>query len=296
MLIKVGTRKSKLAITQANLVIENLKSHHPEFQFEMHEIVTTGDKLYDQNLALIGGKGLFLKEIEDQMLLNHIDIAVHSMKDVPVHLPDGLVIDIMSPREISNDVFLSAKYNSIADLPENAVVGTSSARRRFQLLAMRPDLRVVNFRGNILTRLSKIDACEVDGAILAHAGIKRLGLEAHIKEQLSHQQFLPAVGQGVIAIERRVADRHIHQLLQSFHDAETYKCIQAERSYMLEMDGNCTTPIGAFCKVKGQNLNLTAQYFDVKTGLSYNANVTGLASKPILLGKAAAEHIKAQVK
>jgi len=260
MLIKLGTRRSKLALAQSGLVIAALKRVNPEIKVEVHEIVTTGDKLYDQDLALIGGKGLFLKEIEDQLLDGKIDIAVHSMKDVPASLPEGLVIDCMLERENVQDVFVSEKYNNLAELPEGAAVGTSSPRRRLQLLANRPDLKIISMRGNVNTRIDKLARGEYDAIVLAYAGIKRLGLDAHIKEVISTDVMLPAVGQGAIGIERNMHDEKLSALFKEINHIPTSLCVEAERSFMQSLKGDCTTPLAAYAQIKGDYIHLKVGY------------------------------------
>lgn len=260
MLIRLGTRRSKLALAQSGLVIAALKRVNPEIKVEVHEIVTTGDKLYDQDLALIGGKGLFLKEIEDQLLAGKIDIAVHSMKDVPATLPEGLVIDCMLERENVHDVFMSSQYNNMAELPEGAVVGTSSPRRRLQLLAHRPDLKIVSMRGNVNTRIDKLARGEYDAIVLAYAGLKRLGLDNHIKEVISIDIMLPAVGQGAIGIERNMNDEKLGALLKELNHLPTSLCVEAERSFMQSLTGDCTTPLAAYAQIKGDYIHMNVGY------------------------------------
>lgn len=268
MLIRLGTRRSKLALAQSGLVIAALKRVNPEIKVEVHEIVTTGDKLYDQDLALIGGKGLFLKEIEDQLHAGKIDIAVHSMKDVPATLPEGLVIDCMLERENVHDVFISSQYNNMAELPEGAVVGTSSPRRRLQLLAHRPDLKIVSMRGNVNTRIDKLARGEYDAIVLAYAGLKRLSLGNHIKEVISVDIMLPAVGQGAIGIERNMNDEQLGALLKEINHLPTFLCVEAERSFMQSLAGDCTTPLAAYAQIKGD-------YIDMKVGYA-NAGATAM--------------------
>jgi hydroxymethylbilane synthase len=260
MIIKLGTRKSKLALTQSTLVIEALKKIDPSIEFELHEIITSGDRLYDQNLATSGGKGLFLKEIEDQLLEGKIDIAVHSMKDVPAYLPADLVIDAMLPREDVRDAFISEKYNSITDLPLGATVGTSSPRRKLQLLALRPDLNVINFRGNVETRISKLESQDCHAIILAYAGLKRLRLERVAKQVIDSKIMLPAVGQGAIGIERRCDDEKIASLLAKINHSPTFTAVTCERSFMQKLAGDCTTPLAALATIEGNYIHMKVGY------------------------------------
>lgn len=246
MLIRIGTRKSKLALAQVDIVIEQLTAVDPTLEFEIVKIVTSGDKFYDKNLADIGGKGLFLKEIEQALLDNEIDIAVHSMKDVPAEIPSKLIIDCVLKAGDSRDVFVSKKYNSLKDLPNGAKLGSSSARRAELSKEQNPNIEVVPFRGNVITRLDKIDRGEVDAAIFAYAGLERLGLESHIKEILDPKVFIPAVAQGVIGIERREEDRKLATLLAKLNDEKTAKRVKLEREFLKKHGGNCTAPIGAY--------------------------------------------------
>ena len=251
MLIRIGTRKSKLALAQTDIVINALKKVDLNLTFEVIEIITSGDKFLDQNLATIGGKGLFLKEIEEAMLANKIDIAVHSMKDVPAELPQGLTIDCMLEREDPRDCFVSSKFNSLKEMPKGTKVGSSSARRAVLVKEMNPNVDVVPFRGNVITRLKKIESGEVDAAIFALAGLKRLGLENVAKEIFDPRTFIPAVGQGAIGIERRVADLKIAKLLSKISHQPTIDCVTKERKFMKLHGGNCTAPIGAYSDGRG---------------------------------------------
>ncbi len=246
MHIRIGTRRSKLALAQTDIAINSIKKIAPECSFEIIEIVTSGDKFLDQNLAAIGGKGLFLKEIEEAMLSHKIDIAVHSMKDVPSELPEGLIIDCMLEREDPRDCFVSSRFNSLKEMIKGTVVGSSSARRAVLVQEMNPDVEVVPFRGNVITRLKKIETGEVDAAIFAIAGLKRLGLESVVKEIFDPRSFVPAVGQGAIGIERRTSDLEIAKLLSKISHQPTIDCVTKEREFMKLHSGNCTAPIGAY--------------------------------------------------
>ena len=246
MHIRIGTRKSKLALAQTDIVINALKTTEPTLTFEVIEIVTSGDKFFDQNLATIGGKGLFLKEIEEAMLSNKIDIAVHSMKDVPAELPKGLIIDCMLKREDPRDCFVSSRFNSLKEMPNGTIVGSSSARRAVLVKEINTNVEVIPFRGNVITRLKKIETGEVDAAIFAIAGLKRLGLENVAKEVFDPSSFVPAVGQGAIGIERRIEDSEIAKLLSKISHKTTVDCVTKERDFMKLHGGNCTAPIGAY--------------------------------------------------
>jgi hydroxymethylbilane synthase len=244
--IIVGSRRSKLALTQTNWVIEQLKKTGLPFEFEVKEIVTKGDVILNVTLSKVGGKGLFVKEIEQAMLDEEIDIAVHSMKDMPAELPKGLEIGCTPKRVDPRDALISEKYSSLRDLPEGAIVGTSSLRRAAQLLNRRPDLQVKSIRGNIDTRLEKLKSGEFDAIILAAAGLERMGWSKDVvTEYLDIDLCLPAVGQGSLAIECRSEDREVKELLSILNDAYTYQTVQAERSFLNMLEGGCQVPIAA---------------------------------------------------
>lgn len=243
-LIKIATRKSKLALWQAEHVRDLLQHFHPDLQIELLAMSTQGDRVLDSPLAKIGGKGLFVKELEQCMLRGEADIAVHSMKDVPVDLPDGLHISTILTREDPRDAFVSNKFNSIDDLPIKARVGTSSMRRRCQLAKMRPDLDILDLRGNVNTRLAKLDAENYDAIILASAGLIRLEFESRIRNYLELDIMLPAIGQGAIGIECRNGDQSIQDLLSPLDDQKTRIQIEAERALNQRLQGGCQVPIG----------------------------------------------------
>ncbi len=292
MKIRVGTRGSQLALTQTKLVIQEIRKHYPETEFEIVKIKTTGDTLYDKNLALIGGKGLFLKEIEEQLLASNIDLAVHSMKDVPAALPDGLIIDSILAREDVRDAFVSEKYNNLSELPHNALVGTSSSRRKAAVLFIRPDLNVINFRGNIITRLEKLKRNEVDATILAFAGLKRLEMEGAAKYIFPLHEMLPAIAQGAIGIERRVNDEKIAKILAKINHQKTFICITAERSFLYHLSGDCTTPLSALTSLNGNCLTLKAQLAAIDGSKIYTSIQSGDKKLAVELGRAAADEIK----
>ncbi|WP_039456405.1 hydroxymethylbilane synthase [Candidatus Jidaibacter acanthamoebae] len=292
MKIRVGTRESQLALAQTNIVINEIKKHYPEAEFEIIRIKTTGDMLYNKNLALIGGKGLFLKEIEESLIASKIDLAVHSMKDVPAVLPESLIIDSVLEREDVRDAFISDKYNSLEQLPFGAVVGTSSSRRKAAILSKRPDLIVKNFRGNVITRLDKLAKGEVDATILAYAGLKRLGLEKVAKYIFDCKEMLPAIAQGAIGIERRVADEKMAEVIAKVNHTETMTCITAERSFLYHLSGDCTTPISAYATLAGEQLSLVAQLAESDGTILYSSSQTGSKKQALEIGKAAADEIK----
>jgi hydroxymethylbilane synthase len=289
MLLKVGTRASKLALTQTKMVIASLQERFQNFNFEIKEIITTGDKLYNENLSEIGGKGLFLKEIEEQLLNKEIDIAVHSMKDVPAFLPEGLIIPAVLKREDPRDCFISFKYQSIKELPLNSTIGTSSPRRKFQLLKIRPDLNVINFRGNVNTRIKKIEDGIVDGAIMAYAGMKRLGLDNLVSEILDTQNFLPAICQGTIGIECRDSDNEIIKLLQTINDQTSYHSTIVERAFLKKLEGDCKAPIAGHAIIEDNTVKFNGIF--VKNGTFLSADKSGTIEELESIGETAANII-----
>ncbi|GEK34929.1 hydroxymethylbilane synthase [Kurthia sibirica] len=254
--IIVGSRRSKLALTQTNWFIEELKKTGAPFEFEIKEIVTKGDRILDVQLSKVGGKGLFVKEIEQELFNQDIDFAVHSMKDMPAVLPEGLVIGCIPKREDPRDAFIATNHVKLADLPQGAVVGTSSLRRSAQLLKVRPDLTIKWIRGNIDTRLEKLATAEYDAIILAAAGLKRMGWSDEIvTEFLSTEVCVPAVGQGSLGIECRGDDEELLQALAKMTDAATWQTATAERSFLTAMDGGCQVPIAGYATFKDGQVN-----------------------------------------
>ena len=245
-IFRIATRQSPLALWQAEYVQQRLMAAHPGLRVELVPMVTKGDVILDTPLAKVGGKGLFVKELELAMLENRADMAVHSMKDVPVDFPDGLGLVTICEREDPRDAFVSNRYDAIDALPPGAVVGTSSLRRQCQLNARRPDLVIRSLRGNVGTRLAKLDAGDYDAIILAAAGLKRLGLEDRIRLALPAELSLPAVGQGAVGIECRLDDHQLITLLQALNDEDTATCETAERAMNTRLEGGCQVPIGSF--------------------------------------------------
>ncbi|MBR4383896.1 MAG: hydroxymethylbilane synthase [Selenomonadaceae bacterium] len=254
--IKIGTRSSRLALWQAEFVATRLKKFFPALEVELVHVHTTGDKILDAPLAKIGGKGLFTKELELQLARGEIDLAVHSLKDVPTDLPEGFQIAAITRRAQPFDAFVSGKFSSFAELPNGAIVGTSSLRRAAQLLNLRPDLQIKNLRGNVETRLKKLDAGEFDAIILAAAGLERLGHSARIRELLP--EIIPAAGQGALAIEIRTGDEKISELVGVLNDAETFSATSVEREFLREVGGSCQIPVGVFAQVENNRLNVRA--------------------------------------
>jgi len=259
--LKIGTRGSPLALAQAHETRERLAKAF-DLPFEAFTIVvikTTGDKIIDRPLKEIGGKGLFTREIEDALLSGGIDIAVHSMKDMPTLQPEGLILDTYLPREDVRDAFISPDYKSLADLPAGTVVGTSSLRRRAQLMLKRPDLEVVEFRGNLQTRLMKLEQGVAAATFLAMAGLNRLRMDEVPATAIETEMMLPAVAQGAIGIERRVGDTNAAMMLAAIHDIPTGQRIVAERAFLLELDGSCETPIAGLALLEGGTLFLRGE-------------------------------------
>ena len=254
--IRIGTRASRLALWQAEFVAAELKKFFPALEIELVKIHTTGDKILDAPLAKIGGKGLFTKELELQMARGAIDLAVHSLKDVPTELPAGFQIAAITRRAQPFDAFVSNKFSSFNDLPSGAVVGTSSLRRAAQVLNLRPDLLIKNLRGNVETRLRKLDFGEFDAIILAAAGLERLGYSSRIGELMT--QIIPAAGQGALAIEIRDDDEKIFSLVQVLNDAETCAAIAVEREFLSEVGGSCQIPVGVFARIVGGQMVVNA--------------------------------------
>lgn len=256
--IRIATRQSPLALWQANYVKDALMAAHPGLQVELVTMVTRGDVILDTPLAKVGGKGLFVKELEIAMLEGRADLAVHSMKDVPVDFPDGLGLVTICEREDPRDAFVSNTYAKIEDLPSGAIVGTCSLRRQCQLKAARPDLVIKELRGNVGTRLSKLDAGEYDAIILAAAGLKRLELESRIRSFIEPEQSLPAVGQGAVGIECRVNDQRVRALLAPLNHADTADRVRCERAMNLTLQGGCQVPIGSYALLEGDTIWLRA--------------------------------------
>lgn len=259
--MRIGTRGSPLALAQAYETRARLMAAHslPEDAFEVVVIKTTGDRVQDRALSQIGGKGLFTKEIEEALLDGAIDIAVHSTKDMPVEQPDGLVLDCFLPREDVRDAFLSHQFDSIAALPNGAVVGTSSLRRAAQLRHKRPDLEIVEFRGSVQTRLGKLQEGVAVATFLAMAGLNRLNAEGLPVSPIAPEDMLPAVAQGAIGIERRLDDAEIDAALAPLRDMDTARRLAAERAFLARLDGSCQTPIAALAEIEGERLRLRGE-------------------------------------
>jgi len=287
--IIIGTRSSKLARWQADYVEARLREKYPQLTITQKLMTTKGDKVLDAPLAKIGGKGLFTKELESEMLAGGIDIAVHSLKDMPTEVPAGLVIRAITKREDPGDAFVSEKYASFRELPEGAKVGTSSLRRTAQLLHARPDLSIVSLRGNVNTRLAKLESEHFDAIILAVAGLKRLGFADRITKSL----VLPAVGQGALAIETRADDARIAELTSFLNDAETADCAKAERSFLDTVEGGCQVPVGVYATAENGMLHVEAVIASLDGARLYRGSLDGSRADAAKLGKALAEKLLA---
>ncbi|WP_170415280.1 hydroxymethylbilane synthase [Ruegeria atlantica] len=298
--LKIGTRGSPLALAQAYETRERLGNAFalPDEAFEIVVIKTTGDNRAmidaDRPLKEIGNKGLFTKEIEEAMLRGDIDIAVHSTKDMPVEQPEGLVLDTFLPREDVRDAFISPGLNSIRDLAQGAVVGTSSLRRKAQLLNRRPDLNVVEFRGNVQTRLKKLSDGVADCTFLAMAGIRRLNMDQVPATAIAVEDMLPAIAQGTIGIERRASDSRAAEMLEAIHHAETGLRLAAERALLAALDGSCETPIAGLAEIQGDELRLRGEVLRPDGSESIAEDATGAVSDGPQIGRAMAESLLKQ--
>ena len=292
--LKIATRQSPLALWQANYVKDRLQQLYPDLIVELVPMVTKGDVILDSPLAKIGGKGLFVKELENALLNKEADIAVHSMKDVPMQFPEGLGLAVICKREDPRDAFVSNSYRTFAELPQGAVVGTSSLRRQCQLKALRPDLDIRSLRGNVGTRLSKLDNGGYDAIILASAGLIRLGLEDRIASFIEVEQSLPAAGQGAVGIECRTDDVQVKQLLAPLADAETTCCVLAERAMNNHLQGGCQVPIGGYAVLQQGQLYLRALVGNVDGSQIIRAEGKSAVKNADVLGVQIAEQLLAQ--
>lgn len=295
--LRIGTRGSPLALAQAYETRERLSIAFGLSldSFEIVVIKTTGDKVLNRPLKEIGGKGLFTKEIEEALLQESVDIAVHSMKDMPVQQPDGLILDTFLPREDVRDAFVSRIHKSLADIPQGATVGTSSLRRKAQLMSKRPDLKIVEFRGNVQTRLKKLDDGVAECTFLAVAGLNRLNMEDIITAPISTDEMLPAVAQGAIGIERREKDIKVATMLEAIHNSTTGLLLSAERAFLEALDGSCETPIAGLAEFKNENLRFRGEilktdgsevYSDEQVVSKEDATLVGIEMAHKLLSQA----------
>jgi hydroxymethylbilane synthase len=292
--LRLGTRKSPLALWQAEHVRARLLAHHPDLRVELVTITTEGDRILDRSLARVGGKGLFTKELEQSLLDAHIDLAVHSLKDMTATLPAGLTLATTCEREDPRDALVSNRYADLASLPAGARIGTASLRRQCQLRAAFPRLEIVTLRGNVNTRLSKLDAGEFDAVILAVAGLKRLGFENRIRARLDPELSLPAVGQGVVCIECRANDVATHAFLAALEHSGTRICVRAERAFNAALEGGCQVPIGGYAELHGERLHLRGLVGDPDGSRVIRDEIEGPATQAEQLGAQLAEKLLAR--
>jgi hydroxymethylbilane synthase len=294
--LKIGTRGSPLALAQAHETRARLMKAHglPEQAFEVVAISTSGDRIQDRPLSEAGGKGLFTKEIEEALLDRRIDIAVHSSKDMPTLLPAGLELAAFLPREDARDAFIGKIARRIADLPRGARVGSSSLRRQALIRRMRPDLDVVMFRGNVQTRLRKLEEGVADGTILAYAGLKRLGLETLATDLMPLEAFPPAPGQGAIGIESRIGDGEVDKILAPIHDLPTGQALACERAFLAALDGSCRTPIAGHATISGEKLAFAGLIISPDGRESHEVRLDGQATDAAEIGTEAARRVRAK--
>jgi len=290
----IATRQSPLALWQANYVSDLLTAAHPGLKVELLKMTTKGDKILDTPLAKVGGKGLFVKELEVGLLEGKADIAVHSMKDVPIEFPDGLHISTICTREDPRDAFVSNNYAHFSDLPKGAKVGTSSLRRQCQIREIRPDLHIIDLRGNVNTRLGKLDNGEYDAIILAAAGLKRLKMSDRITEALGTEVSLPAVGQGAVGIECRIDDDRVHKLLEPLNDQKTALRVTAERAMNLRLEGGCQVPIAGYAEIEKDILIMRGLVGATDGSRVIRAEIAGKPENADELGTVLADDLLAQ--
>jgi hydroxymethylbilane synthase len=281
----IATRESQLALQQANWAMECLQKAHPDLAIQLLPLSTKADRSPDMNLQDVGGKGLFVKELEEALLDGRADLAVHCMKDMPVALPAGLCLAAMSARETPYDVLVSNQYDGLSALPDKALVGTSSLRRKSQLLHLRPDLRLQYLRGNVITRLARLDSGEYDAIILAAAGLIRLGLLPRLRNILVGDEFLPAAGQGVLGIECRQGDTATQQLVQVLHDENSFICVTAERALCRRLGAQCQTPVAAYAVLQGGEILLKGFVGSEDGKQILRAQHVGGRNDPVSLGE-----------
>lgn len=293
-ILKIATRQSPLALWQAEHIRARLEAMHADLKVELVTFVTQGDKILDTPLAKIGGKGLFVKELEEALLDGRADLAVHSMKDVPMALPEGLTLAVICEREDPLDAFVSNTYNSFAELPHGAKVGTSSLRRKCQILKQRPDLEIIDLRGNVGTRLSKLDAGLYDAIILASAGLKRLGLADRIRHTLQLEISLPAVGQGALGLECRAADQAVLDLILPLLHDETDICVRAERAFNAYLEGGCQVPIAGYASLSQGQLHIEGRVGSVDGATLLKVELKGSPEQAEQLGETLAQKLLEQ--
>ncbi len=292
--LKIATRNSPLALWQAEHVKQQLIDLHPDLNVELVSMTTEGDRFLDAPLIAVGGKGLFIKELEQALLNGEADIAVHSMKDVTIDLPDELAMPVILKREDVRDVFISNNYKQIEDLPDGAVLGTSSLRRQSQVKALRPGIELKDLRGNVGTRLRKLDDGEYDAIMLAAAGIIRLGLKKRITQLIPESVLLPAIGQGAIGIECRAGDDDVLELIAAVNDRETSLCVETERAFSRRLFGGCQLPIAGQASIKGNQINLVGLVARIDGSEVIKSELSGGIEKRDEIGAALAESLLAR--
>ncbi len=293
MHLRIGTRGSKLALTQSEWVKGKIEAQHPDVKVELVRVRTTGDKILDAPLSKIGGKGLFVKEIEEALVNERIDLAVHSMKDVPAALPEGLILTTFPEREDPRDAFVSTKYDRLEQLPQGARVGTGSLRRSAQLLHIRPDLELVPVRGNVDTRLRKLEGGEYEAIILAASGLRRLGLKDRISQALGVEQIIPAIGQGALGLEVRRDDEETIGRIAFLNHRETQITVKAERAFLTELGGGCQVPLAAFCRTENGQLCLEGMVAELDGSKVLRDQMRGEESEAEEMGIALARRLLA---
>ncbi len=291
MLIRIGTRASQLALAQSKWVIDRISAKYPDIRVDVVTIKTKGDRIIDTPLSTIGGKGLFVKEIEEALTRNDIDVAVHSLKDVPAELPDNLYIGIIPEREDPHDVMISKDNIPLEDLPEGSCIGTSSLRRSAQLLHHRPDLKIVPLRGNLDTRIRKLDTADIQAIVVAAAGLKRIGFKDRITQSFSFDLMLPAIGQGALGLELRRDDQKIRDIL-SFLDHDTTRLTaEAERSFLMELKGGCRLPVAGLARFKNDSLSLDGLVANLDGSTIFRDVIIGPPESPRELGATLAHRL-----
>ena len=291
MRLKIGTRGSSLAVTQSEWIKNMIQSRHPDISVELVRIKTKGDKILNSPLSKIGGKGLFVKEIEDALLRKDIDLAVHSIKDVPAEIPEGLYLPVFPEREDPRDAFISKSYASISDLPEGSSIGTGSLRRSSQILNIRPDLQIVPLRGNVDTRLKRLESGDLKAVILAAAGLNRLGLSDIITQRLPADAFLPAIGQGALGLETRQGDERTLDILSFLNHRPTELVVRAERAFLKRLEGGCQVPIAGFGIIEDRSIILKGMVAELDGGNIIRDKVRGSEDRPEELGFELAERL-----
>jgi hydroxymethylbilane synthase len=293
MILRIGTRGSKLALVQSEWVKREVQARHPDVRVELVRIKTKGDKILDAPLSKVGGKGLFVKEIEEALLRKDVDLAVHSMKDVPAELEQGLQLSVYPKREDPRDAFVSRRFRSVKELPQGASVGTSSLRRSAQLLHLRPDLQIAPLRGNVDTRLKKLDSGDLHGIVLAAAGLNRLGLSERITALLPPDSVLPAIGQGVLGLEVREDDQPTKDLVSFLNDPETELAARVERAFLKELEGGCQVPLAGYARVESNRIVMDGLVAELDGSVILRQQRSGARENPEELGVALARQLKA---